>query len=406
MDEQHREHGVKMNVVDATDRREKQDEAEPASLLTIILDTNPHAWATLTDSLPLSKAVANILVFINAHLAINHANRVAVLASHAERAEWLYPTPVKSRLGSATLNGARGDGEDTEMEDGDLSGYGGPVQPPDNANKYRPFAQLEHALVSNLRRLLHDTTTDAISSTPATMMAGALTLALTYISKQSASFPTATTSTQFNYSDPTSVAGGNELSNDASKTPAAQGTTSRILILSVSGDLANQYIPIMNSIFACQRLSIPIDILKLAGDTVFLQQAADATGGIYMALNETSRAGLLQYLMFAYLPDVTARSHLITPGEGEGVDFRAACFCHRRIVDIGYVCSICLSIFCEPLQDSTCLTCGSHLSMADFGRKPAVVAKKKKKKKRPIDGFGGADTPGTPSSRTGTPAPG
>ena len=177
--------------------------------------------------------------------------------------------------------------------------------------------------------------------------------------------------------------------------------TSRILIVSVSGDLATQYIPIMNSIFACQRLSIPIDILKLAGDTVFLQQAADASGGIYMALDDNSRAGLLQYLMFAYLPDQAARKHLIVPGEGEGVDFRAACFCHRRIVDIGFVCSICLIVFCEPLADGICLTCGSHLIMPNYGQKPVVVAKRKKKKKRLLDG-GGVDTPGSGPS---TPAP-
>lgn len=391
-----------MNAVDATNRTDNdQDEAEPPSLLTIILDTNPHAWALLADSLPLSKAVANLLVFINAHLAINHANRVAVLASHAERAEWLYPTPARSARKTNTVNGAASEREDLNMQDGESLGSGGPVMPPDDANKYRPFAHVEHSLLNNLRRLVEITTTNAISSTPATMMAGALTMALTYVSKQTASLPTATASTQFNYSDPTSVAGGNELSGDAAKGQAAMGLTSRILILSVSGDLANQYIPIMNSIFACQRLSIPIDILKLAGDAVFLQQAADASGGIYMALDDNTRAGFLQYLMFAYLPDQAARNHLIVPGQGEGVDFRAACFCHRRIVDIGFVCSICLSIFCEPLQDGTCLTCGSHLSMPNYGQKPVVVPKKKKKKKRPLDGAG-VDTP---ASGPGTPAP-
>ena len=45
-----------MDAVDATDRTEKQDDAEAPSLLAIILDTNPHAWALLADSLPLSKA--------------------------------------------------------------------------------------------------------------------------------------------------------------------------------------------------------------------------------------------------------------------------------------------------------------------------------------------------------------
>ena len=385
-----------MNAVDATDRTEKEDDSEGPSLLTIILDTNPHAWALLADSLPLSKAVTNLLVFINAHLAINHANRVAVLASHAEKAEWLYPTATRPRPGDAAVNGTA-NGADAMVLDEESAERSD--QPVDDANKYRPFAHLEHALVNNLRRLVEATTTDSLSSTPATMMAGALTLALTYISKQTASLPAANTSAQFNYSDPTSVAGGNELSNNGSKGQTSLTLSNRILILSVSGDLANQYIPIMNSIFACQRLSIPIDILKLAGDTVFLQQAADATGGIYMALDDVSRSGFLQYLMFAYLPDQAAREHLVMPGEGEGVDFRAACFCHRRIVDIGFVCSICLSIFCEPLQDNVCLTCGSFLTMGNYGQKPAVVPRKKKKKKRPLDGV---DTPGSERS---TPAP-
>jgi transcription initiation factor TFIIH subunit 3 len=96
----------------------------------------------------------------------------------------------------------------------------------------------------------------------------------------------------------------------------------------------------MNTTFAAQRLRIPIDILKLAGDTVFLQQASDATKGIYMQLRNPQ--GLLQYLMMAFLPDQMSRKHLVAPTQ-EVVDFRAACFCHRRVVDIGFVCSICLS---------------------------------------------------------------
>ncbi|EMC91652.1 hypothetical protein BAUCODRAFT_300256 [Baudoinia panamericana UAMH 10762] len=386
-----------MNAIDATDRAVAEQDIEPPSLLTIIIDTNPHAWALLDDTLPLTKAVASLLVFINAHLAINYTNQVAVIASHSERAEWLYPTDVHPD--NVQSNGALANGRDYE----DLMDRGGPVQPPDDANKYRPFAQLEHTLMYNLRKMMNTTTTDAINSSPATMLAGALTRALAYISKQTASLPTATSSTQFNYSDPSAMAGGNELTTDPTKSANALGLSSRILIVSVSGDLADRYIEIMNCIFACQRMSVPIDVLKLAGDPVFLQQAADTTGGIYMSLStSTARAGLLQYLMFAYLMDQTARNHLIAPGEGEGVDFRAACFCHKRVVDIGFVCSICLSIFCEPLPDGTCLLCGSHLSMTNYGRKPVVVPKKKvKKKKRPTES--GTDTP---ASGAGTPMPG
>ncbi|KAF7116880.1 hypothetical protein CNMCM5793_005461 [Aspergillus hiratsukae] len=134
----------------------------------------------------------------------------------------------------------------------------------------------------------------------------------------------------------------------------------------------------MNCIFACQRLHIPIDVCKLSGDAVFLQQASDATKGVYMSLSEPR--GLLQYLMMAFLPDQRSRRHLVQPTRVD-VDFRAACFCHRRVVDIGFVCSICLSIFCEPPENGDCLTCGTHLEMGDYGAKPAVVARKKKKKK-------------------------
>lgn len=116
--------------------------------------------------------------------------------------------------------------------------------------------------------------------------------------------------------------------------------------MSVSGDLANQYIPVMNSIFAAQRKRIPIDILKLAGDTVLLQQASDATGGVYMKPERPE--GLLQYLMMGFLPDATARRSLVMPSAG-GVDFRAACFCHRKVVDIGFVCSVCLSSKFSPI---------------------------------------------------------
>jgi transcription initiation factor TFIIH subunit 3 len=379
-----------MNAVDATSRSVEADTGAPPSLLTVILDTNPHAWNLLSPSLPLHKALASLLVFLNAHLAINPANQVAVLASHVERAEWLYPTPPSTSKPHTNGNG------DIEMANG------GPIQlPPDDANKYRPFAAVERAITTNLQNLMATTTPTALSSTPTTMTAGALTLALSHTSKLLATGPTSTQTAQtsFNYSDPNS-----NTSSDTRAAGVPGSSTSRILIVSASPDNSAQYIPTMNAIFAAQRLSIPIDVLTLASSSTFLQQAADATGGIHLArTSPASHAGLLQTLMLAFLPDPTARQNLILPAQtsgGGGVDFRAACFCHRRIVDVGFVCSICLSIFCEPVPEGTCLTCGSHLALASYGRKPAVVPRKKKKKKRVAEG--GAETPG---SAGGTPQP-
>ena len=295
----------------------------PASLLVIILDTNPHAWYLLNDDLPLNSAIANICVFINAHLAFNDANKVAVIASHSKRAVYLYPTPptaATQRRDSAPQNDSTSDVEMVDSANGTITNPSSA-----DANKYRPFYQVQQAITSSLQKLMDDTKPEALSAT--TAIAGALTLALTYINKQ------------------TIIANSVIPSSDANA-PGAHAEnapvllTSRILILSVSGDLANQYIPIMNTIFACQRMSIPIDIAKIAGDSVFLQQASDATKGIFIQIEHPQ--GLLQYLMMGFLSDSTSRQHLISATQA-GVDFRAACFCHRKVIDMGYVCSVCLS---------------------------------------------------------------
>lgn len=207
-----------------------------------------------------------------------------------------------------------------------------------DANKYRPFALIEDSLLTSLRELIATTTENDISTTNTTQMAGSLTLALSYINKATIIFSDSNASSE-------------PLTNTLEGPENTTGLQSRILVVSVSGDLAHQYIPIMNTTFAAQRMRVPIDILKLAGDTVFLQQASDTTKGIYMQLR--SPQGLLQYLMMAFLPDQTSRKNLVAPTQ-EVVDFRAACFCHRKVVDVGFVCSICLSSKFPPFLYRKC----------------------------------------------------
>ncbi|CAA9958418.1 hypothetical protein PTNB73_00575 [Pyrenophora teres f. teres] len=373
-----------MNTIDGSDRHVNTEEVPPPSLLAIVLDTNPHAWAHLSSTLSLSAALANILVFINAHLASGNANEVAVIASHSHKTTFLYPTPLspqpQSRHGtndSTGTNGATNDKEHAMAE---------------SANKYRPFAVVESAILRNFVKLLNETKESHLEATPTTLIGGALSLALTHINKQTILHaPTAASA------ESTALSALADSENThVDRVPL----TSRILIVSVSGDLANQYIPVMNSIFAAQRKRIPIDILKLAGDTVLLQQASDATGGVYMKPDRPE--GLLQYLMMAFLPDATARTSLVVPSAG-GVDFRAACFCHRKVVDIGFVCSVCLSIFCNPdLSDNLCMTCGSYLSLRSaVTNPPALIPRKKKKKKKA--GTESATPGGNTPSGTGTP---
>ena len=46
-----------------------------------------------------------------------------------------------------------------------------------------------------------------------------------------------------------------------------------------------------------------------------------------------------------FLPDPACRAHMIMPVITT-IDYRAACFCHHKMVDIGHVCSVCLSSKC------------------------------------------------------------
>jgi hypothetical protein len=129
----------------------------------------------------------------------------------------------------------------------------------------------------------------------------------------------------------------------------------RILVLAATPGASDAYVPMMNAVFAAQRLGVPIDAAAVgpAGAGV-LQQAAHLSGGLYLRVRP--RAGLAQALVTAVLPHPRLRPFLSAPAT-EGVDLRASCFCHWRPVDVGHVCSVCLSIFCEAR--GVCDTCGA-----------------------------------------------
>ncbi|XP_024112593.1 general transcription factor IIH subunit 3 isoform X5 [Pongo pygmaeus] len=100
--------------------------------------------------------------------------------------------------------------------------------------------------------------------------------------------------------------------------------------------------------------------------------ACDITGGLYLKVPQMP--SLLQYLLWVFLPDQDQRSQLTLPPPVH-VDYRAACFCHRNLIEIGYVCSVCLSIFCN--FSPICTTCETAFKIS---LPPVLKAKKKKLK--------------------------
>ena len=132
--------------------------------------------------------------------------------------------------------------------------------------------------------------------------------------------------------------------------------SSRIAVLTPCVDhpffLTSQYMRFMNAFFTAQKMDVMIDVAACkwpvasgseeSGSSI-LRQGCDITGGSYLSVPKPE--ALLQYLTWVLLPDQETRGNLVLPHKTP-VGSKAACFCHRTILDVGYVCSVCLSGEC------------------------------------------------------------
>ncbi|KAJ7747340.1 transcription factor Tfb4 [Mycena metata] len=343
------------------------DDDSNGSHLSVVLDLSPKYWELSardppenTYPLTLATFLSQLLAFLNAHIACRHENTLAVFGAFPGKSVMLYSSsdPLPDAQAAST-----------------------------NANSYPPFHAVDSAVVQRIMTeldLLEDQNLRAERAeldllekredeAPSAIV-GAIAKALCYVNRITLP-PSSNSKAQANGFHPGVL------------------PDPRILILSVSPDLSTSYIPIMNSIFSAQKLKATIDVCQIYGpNTVFLQQAAHLTGGSYIFLER--RDALLQYLIarllvvsaaMSFLPPPAIRKTLSVPTQ-EQVDFRAACFCHKRIIDIGFVCSVCLSsgscliviiggerainkrraVFCQPLP--VCTTCRTKFPMKTLQR--------------------------------------
>eukprot|EP01104_Vermistella_antarctica_P007873 TRINITY_DN1950_c0_g1_i1.p1 TRINITY_DN1950_c0_g1~~TRINITY_DN1950_c0_g1_i1.p1 ORF type:complete len:362 (+),score=122.73 TRINITY_DN1950_c0_g1_i1:280-1365(+) len=254
--------------------------------------------------------VNQLMVFINSFLLLHNANRIAIISTNPVGSQYIFPKPNRPSSGS------------------NASDSSAPSTLPDchfqtiKKHVLAYFTQLARDIEHKAFDHIH---TNEDDGAPGSMLSSALSLALAYANRL------------------------------ATQTQYTTRLRPRILNIYLSPDAPSQYIPVMNSIFAAQRLHIPIDTCWLhPKESTLLQQAADVTSGIY--LEPRLQTELLQYLLSVFLPDLHTRKFLLLPAHGR-VDYRAACFCHQQQVDKGYVCSVCLSIFCR--FSPVCSTCGT-----------------------------------------------
>ncbi|ORY38671.1 transcription factor Tfb4 [Rhizoclosmatium globosum] len=277
-------------------------------LLVVVVDLFPSPANSVAakgklDSGTVERILNQLLVFINAHLALRFDGRVAVVAAIAGRGSHLL-------LDSADLSNASTDIKNT-------------------GGMYKQFKVVDDVLVQKLQQLLDFDRDSEENYNKQSCLAGALSLSLSFINR-----------VKRQHTDPAST------------------IQARILTLSVSPDSPSEYIPIMNCIFAAKKDNVIIDVCRLLGnDSVFLSQTASSTDGIFVKVSDVDN--LITVLLHSFLPEPSIRKTLCLPG-GTLTNYSASCFCHKQPCSIAYVCSVCLSIFCS--RRDSCSTCGSSLT--------------------------------------------
>ncbi|KAJ2453076.1 RNA polymerase II transcription factor B subunit 4 [Coemansia sp. RSA 2336] len=201
-----------------------QPQESDSSLLVVVLDVNASAWTQ--SPLSLDKALQQLIIFINAYLALNPENKLVVLGASHKECRYLFPADPSS------------------------------APPTHDIQVYEQFRAVDVQVLSGVHEMLSSHTD---SDEQQSLIARALSKALCHIN-------------QVNQQSVTKI-------------------WSRILVLSAGQDSPHSYIPLMNTIFAAQKMSVLIDICRVFGqDSVFLQQAAEITNGNYLKVDTNSEA--------------------------------------------------------------------------------------------------------------------
>lgn len=348
---------------------------DPPSLLALVLDVDVDSWlaapsdpsaARGADDDPASAAAAlqgtisQLLVFLNTFLLLHDANRVVAL--------------VYSRAGSAVAYPPLADAAaaDGAAEDDLFDACSGAAKDRDSV-----LRDLRAGLVKAAAEAMAAQTLPHNAHRPS-RVSPSLATALCIVNRRR----TLKLSRPGLPEEAKQATMGSGASLQVSAKRAALGGQARILVVSRSRDVPEQYVPVMNSIFAAQRMGVPIDtcLLLREGNSTYFQQAAYLTKGVYLRPPEYDpgdHGSLLQTLMTVFLPDSLSRDFLSMPGQDE-VDFRASCFATRRIVQDGYTCSVCLSTFDLSVGKKaySCPTCQARFTAGaprpPSGRRPGA----------------------------------
>nr|CDS26052.2 cap specific mRNA [Hymenolepis microstoma] len=289
------------------------------NLLMILIDLTPVWWGTFAhEFLILPTFIENILAFASSHLALSPLNEVAIVGVTPEKTEFLWPS----------LNPI----DKIECRNG----------------QYEPFS----IIGQTVRKKVNQMVMSCESTSCTVSFANAINNALCFFIRRCREMRPTFAYTRID---------SNTVVEDDIHSLLKDNFHARILVVRAAEDDSSQYLSLMNAVFTAQKMGVLIDAciipptrmsysiedqlrqssttLQESGHSSLFQQAAELTGGIYLRIPRP--AGLLQYLLCVFLPHAGLRSQMILPdsngGSSAGVDFRSACFCHRKMVDLAYL---------------------------------------------------------------------
>lgn len=117
----------------------------------------------------------------------------------------------------------------------------------------------------------------------------------------------------------------------------------------------------MNLFFAARQHRIKISVASFSSTGTIavpiLQQACDITGGTHLMIDNPQLFGqsITKYLLInSYECD-----DVFSLNQSNLVDYRATCTCHSQLLDMGWVCTICLTVQCNTNKPTKCLCCNT-----------------------------------------------
>ncbi|GAW81718.1 RNA polymerase II transcription factor B subunit 4 [Plasmodium gonderi] len=142
-----------------------------------------------------------------------------------------------------------------------------------------------------------------------------------------------------------------------------ENMNSRIFLLDISNQTyvyTNQYTQLMNIAYNAKRNSIIIDVFSLNYKIQLLEQICNITNGLYIDNSIFSNINctdhiediLTQTIIFWFLPSKISRKYFSNTYLNDDTNI-AVCSCHNKQVDIAYICSCCLAIYCSEKDEQT-----------------------------------------------------